>query len=58
LIEDQVQLTKKVFVSFMRILPTREFMKDEVQRIIRFVKQHENISERDFVESVELAGHV
>jgi hypothetical protein len=57
MIEDQVQFTKKVFVNFMKILPTREFQKDEVQRIIRFVKQHENITERDFVESVELAGH-
>ncbi|KAI8915038.1 hypothetical protein BC831DRAFT_499541 [Entophlyctis helioformis] len=58
LIEDQVTFNKKVFVQLMRVLPTREFLKDEIQRIIRFVKQHESISERDYLEAVELAGHV
>lgn len=56
-IEDQILFTKKVFVQFMRILPTKEYQKDEIQRIIRFVKQRENITERDFLEAVELAGH-
>nr|KAJ3422411.1 hypothetical protein HK105_008188 [Polyrhizophydium stewartii] len=57
LIEDQIIFNKKVFVQLMRVLPTREFLKDEVQRIIRFVKQHESISERDYLEAVEMAGH-
>jgi hypothetical protein len=32
-------------------------MRDEIQRIVRFVKAHETISERDFLEVVEMAGH-
>jgi hypothetical protein len=32
-------------------------MKDEVQRIFRFVKAHETITERNFLEVVEMAGH-
>ncbi|KAJ8325493.1 hypothetical protein BDV3_001252 [Batrachochytrium dendrobatidis] len=57
IIADQISFNKAVFVQLMRVLPTREFVKDEVQRIIRFVKQHENIAERDYLEAVELAGH-
>jgi hypothetical protein len=41
----------------IRLLPTKDFLKDETQRIIRFVKSHEEITERDYLEVVELAGH-
>jgi hypothetical protein len=41
----------------LRTLPTKEFFKDEIQRIIRFVKAHESITEKDYVEVVEQAGH-
>lgn len=57
LIEDQSKFTKQVFYNLMRLLPTKEFLKDDIQRIIRFVKQHEMITERDYIEAVELAGH-
>lgn len=48
-------MNKKVFTDIIRIIPNCEFQKDEIQRIIRFVKQKENISERDYVEAVDLA---
>ncbi|KAJ2994652.1 hypothetical protein HDV02_001391 [Globomyces sp. JEL0801] len=57
LIEDQVRFTKHTFLHLIRLLPTRDFLKDEVQRIIRFVKSHETITERDYLEIVEQAGH-
>ncbi|KAJ3321637.1 hypothetical protein HDV06_004052 [Boothiomyces sp. JEL0866] len=57
LIEDQVRFTKQVFLHLIRLLPTKDFLKDEVQRIIRFVKSHEIITERDYLEVVELSGH-
>ncbi|KAJ3269117.1 hypothetical protein HDV01_001851 [Terramyces sp. JEL0728] len=57
LIEDQVRFTKQVFLHLIRLLPTKDFLKDEVQRIIRFIKSHEIITERDYLEVVELSGH-
>jgi hypothetical protein len=57
LVEDQARFTKQVFFNLIRLLPTRDFHQDEVQRIIRFVKAHEGISERDYLECLELAGH-
>lgn len=57
LIEDQSKFTKQVFYNLIRLLPSKEFLKDDIQRIIRFVKQHEMISERDYIDAVEMAGH-
>ena len=57
LIEDQSKFTKQVFYNLMRLLPTKEFLKDDIQRIIRFVKQHEIITERDYIEALDMAGH-
>jgi hypothetical protein len=40
----------------MRIIPKALFNADEFQRIIRFVKAHEEINERDYVDAVNQAG--
>lgn len=48
MVEDETRFTKSAFNQIIRLLPTREFMKDEIQRIVRFVKSHETISERGF----------
>jgi hypothetical protein len=41
----------------MKLIPASEFMKDEIQRIIRFVKQHEAISEREYLDALDMVGH-
>ncbi|KAI8801424.1 hypothetical protein BJ742DRAFT_859250 [Cladochytrium replicatum] len=56
-IEDQIPFTKKTLVQLMKVVSPGDFNKEEVQRIIRFIKQHESISERDYVEAIEIAGH-
>jgi hypothetical protein len=57
IIEDQSKFTKQVLYNLVRLLTTKEFLKDDIQRIIRFVKQHEAVTERDYIEAVEMAGH-
>ncbi|KAJ3158281.1 hypothetical protein HDU86_002990 [Geranomyces michiganensis] len=57
-IEDNLPFTQNTFVQLMKVLPAHEFMKDDIQRIIRFVKAHGNVTEREFLEAVELAGHM
>ncbi len=42
----------------MKLIPQKIFAKDDIQRIGRFVKQHESITERDYLDAIELAGHV
>jgi len=32
-------------------------MSENIQRILRFIKQHEPIIERDYMEAVEASGH-
>ncbi|KAI9098825.1 hypothetical protein DFS34DRAFT_619088 [Phlyctochytrium arcticum] len=56
-IEDNLSFTQNTFVQLMKVLPTHEFMQDDIQRIIRFVKTHGNISEREYLEAIEMAGH-
>ncbi|ORY09697.1 hypothetical protein BCR33DRAFT_419921 [Rhizoclosmatium globosum] len=56
-IEDEVEFSQSVFVQMMKLIPQRVFNEDAIQRIIRFVKQHSKISERDFLEAIELANH-
>ena len=43
-------------IQLMKLIPPREFMKDDIQRIFRFVKQHEKISEREYLEAVDMSG--
>jgi hypothetical protein len=57
MIEDRHPFNQKAFVKILNVIPRHEFQKDELQRIIRFIKQHEEITERDYVEAIELAGH-
>ncbi|KAI8619180.1 hypothetical protein BC830DRAFT_819181 [Chytriomyces sp. MP71] len=56
-VEHGQDFTQKVFVQLMKLIPERAFNDDAVQRIIRFVKQHSSISERDYLEAIELSGH-
>ncbi|KAI8852564.1 hypothetical protein BC829DRAFT_414523 [Chytridium lagenaria] len=58
IIEDGRPFTQSVFVQLMRLIPQTEFMNDEIQRIIRFVRVNENINEREYVEAVEMANHM
>ncbi|KAJ3171909.1 hypothetical protein HDU87_008159 [Geranomyces variabilis] len=57
-IEDNLPFTQNTFVQLMKVLPAHEFMKDDIQRILRFLKAHGNVTEREFLEAVELAGHM
>ncbi|KAJ3190603.1 hypothetical protein HK101_008567 [Irineochytrium annulatum] len=57
IIEDSRPLTQASLAQIMRLIPPSEFLNDEIQRIIRLVRQAENISERDYLEAVEMAGH-
>ncbi|KAJ3044765.1 hypothetical protein HK097_001378, partial [Rhizophlyctis rosea] len=43
-------------IQLMKLIPPREFMKDDIQRIFRFLKHHEKISEREYLEAVEMSG--
>ncbi|KAI8831744.1 hypothetical protein BJ741DRAFT_615904 [Chytriomyces cf. hyalinus JEL632] len=56
-IEDEQEFSQTTFVQLMRLIPQRLFNEEAIQRIIRFVKQHSSISERDYLEAIELAGH-
>ncbi|KAJ3059715.1 hypothetical protein HDU98_004330, partial [Podochytrium sp. JEL0797] len=56
-IENRQEFTQNVFVQMMKLIPQRLFNEDPIQRIIRFVKQHSDITERDFLEAIELANH-
>ncbi|KAJ3129909.1 hypothetical protein HK098_007663 [Nowakowskiella sp. JEL0407] len=55
IIEDHIPFTKGTFVHLLKVVPASDLNKDDVQRIIRFVKQREGISERDYVEAMDLA---
>ncbi|KAL3896956.1 MAG: hypothetical protein SGCHY_003744 [Lobulomycetales sp.] len=57
-IVDGIPFDQSTFVRLLKVLPTTEFNIDEIQRIIRYVKHHISLSERDYVEAVELSGHV
>lgn len=57
LIEDQVAFKKQVFITLMKVVSTQDFLTDEIQRIIRFVKQHESITEREYLDAIESSGH-
>ncbi|KAJ3101820.1 hypothetical protein HDU97_001046 [Phlyctochytrium planicorne] len=51
IIEDGRPFTQSVFVQLMKLIPQSDFMNDEIQRIIRFVRVNENINEREYVEA-------
>lgn len=45
-------------MDLMRIIPKNEFLNDDIQRILRYLKQKsDSITERDYVDAVDLAGH-
>ncbi|KAI9339065.1 hypothetical protein BDR26DRAFT_837948 [Obelidium mucronatum] len=56
-IEDDHEFDQTIFIQLMKLIPQRIFNEDAIQRIIRFVKQHSSISERDYLEAIELSNH-
>lgn len=57
------------FVGLMKTIPTSEFMFDDIQRILRFVKARrfesdfvvdgsDSVTERDYFDAIELSGHI
>ena len=56
-IQDGIPFKKQLFIDLMKTVPKNVFPSDEIQRIFRFIKTRESISERDYVEAVEIAGH-
>ncbi|KAI9202042.1 uncharacterized protein BJ171DRAFT_515542 [Polychytrium aggregatum] len=57
-IEDRIPFDHTTFVQLLKLIPVDDFPKDEIQRIVRFVRQHGNISEREYLDAVEVSGHV
>jgi hypothetical protein len=67
-VEDGLEFTQVVFLSLLKVcvsiisnclvIPTHEWARDEIQRIIRFLKQKVvGLNERDYITCVETAGH-
>ena len=48
---------KSVFVDIMKTVPPSVFAREEIQRVFRFLKSKESISERDYLEAIDEAGH-
>ena len=57
LILDGRAFRKSAFINIMETIPPSIFTREEIQRAFRFIKAKENISERDYLESVEESGH-
>jgi hypothetical protein len=57
LILDKKFFKKSVFVDIMKTVSPSVFAREEIQRVFRFIKSKENISERDYLEAIEEAGH-
>ncbi|KAJ1548410.1 hypothetical protein HK405_003305 [Cladochytrium tenue] len=51
------RFTQSALIGLLRLVPREEFMREEVQRIMRFVRLREGIDEREYLEAVELAAH-
>ncbi|ORX75365.1 hypothetical protein BCR32DRAFT_237377 [Anaeromyces robustus] len=56
-IEDGIPFSRITYINILKIIPPSEFMSENIQRILRFIKQHEPIAERDYMEAVEASGH-
>jgi hypothetical protein len=57
IIEDGLEFDQGTFVKILKVLPSHEFNRDEAQRIIRFLKHRISLTERDYVDAVEISGH-
>ncbi len=57
-IEDKIPFKKRMLINIMKTIPKHVFGTDEIQRILRFLKNKENIPEREFVEAIERSGQV
>ncbi|KAL7752797.1 hypothetical protein RI367_001799 [Sorochytrium milnesiophthora] len=58
LIGDHVPFDKVEFAKLMKLVPPHDFMKDEVQRILKFLKQNCGLSELDFLDAIESSGQM
>ncbi|KAJ3373328.1 hypothetical protein GGF31_000761 [Allomyces arbusculus] len=58
LIGDGVPLDKLEFIRLMKLVPAHEFMKDEVQKILKFLRHHMGISELDYLDAIESSGQM
>ncbi|ORX41667.1 hypothetical protein BCR36DRAFT_363932 [Piromyces finnis] len=57
IIEDGIPFSRLTYINILKIIPPSEFMTENIQRMLRFIKQHEPIAERDYMEAVEASGH-
>jgi len=57
IIEDGIPFSRIIYINILKIIPPSEFMSENIQRMLRFIKQHEPIAERDYMEAVEASGH-
>ncbi|KAJ3352818.1 hypothetical protein HDU83_007620 [Entophlyctis luteolus] len=55
-VEAGEDFNQAALVQLLRLIPQRVFTDDSVQRIIRFVRQHSGISEREFLEALEMSS--
>ncbi|KNE70884.1 hypothetical protein AMAG_14983 [Allomyces macrogynus ATCC 38327] len=58
LIGDGVPLDKLEFIRLMKLVPAHEFMKDEVQKILKFLRHQMGISELDYLDAIESSGQM
>lgn len=57
-VEDQTPFDKYTLSSLFRLFPTKEIMKEDIQKYVRYIKSSENISEKEYLMALEMAGHV
>ena len=58
IIEDQLKFTGSIFSQLFRLIPEKEFCRDEIQRLILYIRQQEGLSEKEYMDAVEAAGHI
>jgi hypothetical protein len=58
LIGDDVQLDKFEFVRLMKLIPNHDFMREEIQRIFKFLRLQLGISELDYFDAIESSGQM
>ncbi|KAI9183229.1 hypothetical protein H9P43_004146 [Blastocladiella emersonii ATCC 22665] len=58
LIGDGIPLDKLEFVRLMKLIPNADFMRDDVQKIFKFLRVHLGISELDYLDAIESSGQM
>ncbi|KAJ1501688.1 hypothetical protein HMI55_003269 [Coelomomyces lativittatus] len=57
-IGDKVPFTKHEFVDILKSVPTSEYMKEEVQKLIKFLKLQIGLTELEYLDAIELSGQM